>query len=83
VSKQGRRCTERRGLEFHHHDPFAVGGDHDPDRISLRCRAHNLYQAERDYGEEVMKKYRRNGDRVSEAPPVYALLPGPEDPLTA
>ncbi len=30
-----------------------------------------------------MKKYRRNGDRVSESPPVYALLPGPEDRLTA
>ena len=69
ISRQGRRCTERRRLEFHHHDPYGRGGDHDPDRISLRCRAHNLYQAERDYGEEVMKKYRRNGSRVSEPAP--------------
>jgi len=66
VDKNGRRCTERRWLEFHHHDPFGRGGAHDPDKISLRCRAHNLYHAERDYGKDVMDRYRRHDGRVCE-----------------
>ena len=59
-------CTERRGLEFHHHDPFGRGGAHDPDTISLRYRCHNGYLAEQEYGKDVMDRYRRHGDRVSE-----------------
>jgi len=74
VNEQGRRCTERRGLEFHHHDPFGRGGDHNPDQLSLMCRVHNAYLAEREYGNEVMKRYRGNGGRVSEPAPVYDLV---------
>ena len=33
VSEQGKRCTERRGLEFHHHDPFGRGGDHNHENM--------------------------------------------------
>jgi hypothetical protein len=66
VDQTGRRCTERRGLELHHHEPFGRGGAHDPNTISLRCRTHNAYLAERDYGKEEMYKYRRRDDRVSE-----------------
>ena len=73
VDKNGKRCTERRGLEFHHHDPFGRGGDHNPDRISLMCKAHNAYLAEREYGKEVMDQFRRPGGRVSEAAPAYGL----------
>ncbi len=73
VDGSGRRCTERRDLEFHHDDPFGRGGDHDPSRVRLLCRAHNLLIAERDYGKEVMEKYRRNGGRVSEAFPAYGF----------
>jgi hypothetical protein len=71
VNEQGRRCTEGRGLEFHHHDPFGRGGDHNPDQISLMCKPHNGYLAEREYGKEVMNRYRGNGDCVSEPAPVY------------
>ena len=71
VNEQDRRCTERRWLEFHHHDPFGRGGDHDPVKMSLMCRRHNAYLAEREYGKEVMNGYRRNGDRVSEPAPIY------------
>jgi hypothetical protein len=71
VDSKGRRCTERRNLEFHHLDPFGRGGTHDPARIALRCRSHNLYHAEQDYGKDVMDQYRRNGNRVSESAPVY------------
>ena len=70
VDKSGRRCTKRHALEFHHHDPFGRGGDHDPGQISLMCRVHNVYLAEREYGTEVMHKYRRNVDRVSETAPI-------------
>jgi hypothetical protein len=71
VDKNGRCCTERRGLEFHHHDPFGRGGDHDPAKISLMCKMHNAYLAEREYGKDVMQRYRRNGDRVSEPTVAY------------
>jgi hypothetical protein len=83
VDGQGRRCTERRGLEFHHDDPYGRGGDRSPSNIRLLCHAHNAYLAERDYGKDVMDQYRRNGNRVSESAPVYALAfrSPPEDEL--
>ncbi len=55
VDRSGRRCSERQKLEFHHHDPFGRGGAHSLDQISLMCRSHNLYYAERDYGKSVME----------------------------
>ncbi len=73
IDKNGRRCTERRRLEFHHHDPFGRGGDHDPAKISLMCKAHNAYLAEREYGKDVMDRFRRSGGRISESPPEYGL----------
>ncbi len=73
VDGRGRRCTARRGLEFHHHEPFARGGAHDPETLSLRCRTHNLYAAERDYGKKLIDRYRRSSDRVSEPAPLYGL----------
>jgi hypothetical protein len=66
VNEQGRRCTERHRLEFHHIHPFALGGDHDPHGIRLACRAHNLYLAERDYGKQAMTRYRRSSSPVFE-----------------
>ena len=44
------RCTETDFLEFHHRVPFARGGPTTVENIELRCRAHNAYQAERDFG---------------------------------
>jgi len=35
------------------------------------CRSHNAYLAERDYGKEAMKRYRRSGGRVSEPTVAY------------
>ena len=74
VDGTGRRCTERRWLEFHHDDPFGRGGDHDPSRIRLLCKTHNLLLAERDYGKDVIESYRRTGDRVSEPAPFYGFI---------
>jgi hypothetical protein len=46
----GRRCNERGFAEFHHVDPYGVGGDATVETIELRCRAHNNYEAELFYG---------------------------------
>ncbi len=73
VDAQGRCCTERHNLEFHHRKtPFGRGGDHSPDSVTLHCRAHNLLMAEQEYGEEKMAQFRRSSDRVSEPMAVYA-----------
>ena len=40
------RCAERGFLEFHHVVPFADGGPATADNLQLRCRAHNLYEAQ-------------------------------------
>ena len=50
VDPQGRRCGERRGLQFHHRHPHGYGGDRSVDNIALRCGGHNRYEAEGDYG---------------------------------
>jgi hypothetical protein len=50
VAKSGRRCAERGFLEFHHEVPYAVGGEATLRNISLRCRAHNAYEARIDFG---------------------------------
>ena len=44
------RCGSRALLEFHHLDPFAVGGEATVENIQLRCRAHNVYEAELFFG---------------------------------
>lgn len=65
VSKDGRRCTERSYLEFHHANaPYALGGEATVDNISLRCRAHNVYEAELIFGPY-------EPSRVRETPAAY------------
>ena len=67
--EQGRRCTARQGLEFHHRRPFGHGGDHSVDNVSLACKCHNAYLAEVDYGREAIARHRRSGTRPLEATP--------------
>ena len=50
VAKDGRRCSARGRLEFHHLWPTAENGKPSIDNIELRCRAHNLYEADLFYG---------------------------------
>ena len=59
--EQGRRCTARQGLEFHHRRPFGCGGDHSVANVSLACKCHNGYLAEVDYGRETIARHRRRG----------------------
>jgi hypothetical protein len=50
IAANGRRCGERRFLEFHHVVPYAAGGRPTVENIHLRCRAHNRYEATLFYG---------------------------------
>jgi hypothetical protein len=59
VSATGRRCGSRDFLEFHHCEPWARRRSHAIDGITLRCRAHNQYEAERDFGVKQMERFRR------------------------
>jgi len=66
VDEQGRRCSARDGLEYHHRHPFGRGGDHSVENVSLVCRAHNDYLAEVDYGRKAIARHRRSRRRVFE-----------------
>jgi 5-methylcytosine-specific restriction endonuclease McrA len=65
VAKNGRRCTERSYLEYHHtNEPHALGGEPTVENISLHCRAHNVYESEMIFGPF-------DPSRVREAPATY------------
>ena len=63
VDDQGRRCTARGGLEFHHRHPFALGGDHSPANVSLLCRASATALADVDYGRKAVARHRGSNVR--------------------
>lgn len=50
IAPNGRRCEERRFVEFHHTDPRALGGEASVDLIELRCRRHNDYEGRLYFG---------------------------------
>ena len=84
VDQQGRRCTARDGLEFHHRRPFGHGGEHSLANISLQCRRHNNSLAEVDYGREAMERHvtgAASPRRASRA--ARAGRPGPSDAPSA
>ena len=56
VGEDGRRCNETRFVELAHVEPWARGGAHTVDNVGLRCRAHNDYEAVRDYGPLFMAR---------------------------
>jgi hypothetical protein len=37
-------------LEFHHLKPYALGGEATVEGIEIRCRVHNLHEAELVFG---------------------------------
>jgi len=61
IAKSGHRCGERRFVEFHHVDPYALGGEATVDFIQLRCRRHNDYEGRLYFG-----KRRRTRELVPE-----------------
>ena len=54
VSKDGRRCEERGGLELDHVEGFARLPEHSVAGIRLLCKRHNVFEAERLYGKALM-----------------------------
>jgi hypothetical protein len=66
IAKTGRRCTERAFLEFHHVEPYAIGGETTAGNISLRCRSHNVHEAELAFGRDGIT--RSGASRNSLAP---------------
>jgi HNH endonuclease len=59
VSECGKRCGSTTRLEFDHVDPVARGGQTSTDRMRLRCRAHNQYEAECTFGVGFMRGKRQ------------------------
>jgi hypothetical protein len=55
VDARGRRCGSKWQVEFHHIVPYSCGGTHERDNITLRCRGHNQYEAELDFGAGFME----------------------------
>jgi predicted transcriptional regulator len=71
VNTAGKRCSERAGLEFHHDQPFALGGDRSASNIRLACKTHNALFAEETYGTQAIDRHRSRagmppqGDRTA------------------
>jgi hypothetical protein len=61
VGTNRHRCNERRFMEFHHTDPYVLGGEATVDQIELRCRRHNDYEGRLWFG-----RRRRGGDAGAE-----------------
>jgi len=56
VDEQGRRCTERNWLQFHHRVPHGVGGDRSVRNIAQLCWRHNQLEAETDFGKANVQR---------------------------
>jgi hypothetical protein len=75
VSPEGRRCTERTYLEFHHVQAYAKEGPATVENIALRCRRHNQYEAELvfgPHGASIVRETREPFGRVDASAPGYA-----------
>jgi len=59
VSPTGVRCTERSYLELHHIHPYALDGPTTVGNLSLRCRRHNAYEAEKVFARGAEQSRRR------------------------
>jgi hypothetical protein len=79
VADGGRRCGATAFLEYHHVVPYARGGPPTEDNIQLRCRAHNGFEAELDFGRrepigaDSSRDELRGSDRLRRA---SRLVPG-------
>jgi 5-methylcytosine-specific restriction endonuclease McrA len=72
VDERGQRCSATHRLEFHHRDPYALGGEHSVDNITLLCAAHNAWAARQDFGARV-ERFRGEPRTLREPRAVYRL----------
>jgi hypothetical protein len=56
VGADGRRCDATAFLELHHLVPFADGGPSSEANLSIRCNAHNGYEADRWFGPMIVRE---------------------------
>jgi hypothetical protein len=61
IATGGRRCSERAFLEIHHVEPYGIGGETTAGNLALRCRSHNVHEAELAFGAD------RVGRRATDA----------------
>lgn len=54
VGSGGMKCGSTDGVEFHHVQPYAVGGDASATNIELRCRAHNGFEWTQHLDQETL-----------------------------
>jgi hypothetical protein len=69
LDRQGRRCTAREGLEFHHRHPFGHGGAHSVENLCLMCHAHNACVAEVVHGTQALNHRRADPIEGRRRPP--------------
>jgi hypothetical protein len=60
VGASGKRCVERRHLQFEHITPFAKGGVNGEANIKVYCRAHNQLTAMEHFGQGNRKIKHKN-----------------------
>ena len=71
------RCRETAFLEFHHIEPYSMGGAATADNIQLRCRAHNQHEARVFFGDVL-------GPVAQQVfPPAFVTGMEKYDPLTS
>jgi hypothetical protein len=58
IGPRGIRCPETKYLDLHHTTPWAICRRSAPDVLSVRCRAHNQYEAELVFGERAVRARR-------------------------
>jgi 5-methylcytosine-specific restriction endonuclease McrA len=59
IGASGKRCSEKRHLQFEHQIPFAKGGKNSEQNIKLYCRSHNQLTALEIFGQEKKNKWVR------------------------
>ena len=62
------RCQETAFLEFHHLEPYAAGGAATAANLQIRCRAHNLYEAQLFFGDGMVREAWRPWNEVPDLP---------------
>jgi len=76
IGPDGRRCGSTWKLELHHLVEAALGGPSTVDNLALRCRGHNVLDAEATFGRAHMAQFRREEPRMGESS--YSGLSGSE-----
>jgi hypothetical protein len=69
VGRSGRRCNETAFVQFHHLDPYAVGGEATVERTHLRCSVHDRYEGELFFGHGRPTKRRTLPGKSTPRPP--------------